>query len=154
MCVVYICVFQWNFQEWLFEQNIINDEKLSGIVQKEKSTLYLRPCTVCVMFVYENFQKLLFVCIINLGGFGGSAPYPREFSLKPPRETLNLSAIQLSRDEYFNGGRCFFFSNACLLPTAFESGHNGLCKFETTTLFRTPEFSLLLLLHNSALQSV
>lgn len=26
----------------------------------------------------------------------------------------------------------FFFSNACLLPTALESGHNGLCKFETS----------------------
>lgn len=60
------------------------------------------------------------------------------FSLKPPKLS-NLSAIELTRDEYFNGGRRFFFSNACLLPTALELSHNGLCKFETATLFRTPE---------------
>lgn len=48
----------------LFEQNVINGEKRSGIVQKEKSTLYLRSYTVLCLTL-NVFHSV----VINMGGF-------------------------------------------------------------------------------------
>lgn len=137
--------FQWNFQEWLFEQNVINDEKRSGRVQKEKSTLYLRPFTESVLrclstrSIRSYFSSVSSTWVVSVGPHHTRARVFSNFSLKPPKLS-NLSTFQLSRDEYFNGGRRFFSSptHACFRPRSSRAIMD-CASSKRATLFRTPE---------------
>lgn len=128
-----------------------NDEKRSGIVQKEKSTLYLCSCTVlrCLSLtmlsgccgadiclrLYFSCASSSWVAVFFFLRWLSLTPNAAETAKHHLTYALVLSAVSWAislrfshalsfgsrPDEYFNGG---YFSNACFLLAVFEQSHN------------------------------
>lgn len=152
-CVLFTFVFSVEFHEWLFEQNVRNDENLSGVLQKENQHFICAQAPSVWFLSMKNFRSY-FSCFSSTWVVSHPRHTHTTFLLTHREKTLRLSAIRLSRDEYFNGGRCFFFSNACLLPTALEQAIMDCASSKRRLSFEHRSLSFLLLLPNFAPQSV